>query len=179
MDTETYSNTLHLVPSTTTTRNQNDANATCTCTNSDDLRNTAVLQQRLDEMQRKWKLANTAVPRLLGAIHRLAALHMSPARVTDSVMKENNAIHEGQSSSTLRIQKLEAAVSKLHKKNQRLKEKLQSKKSENTSQSYVRDFAKQEIHLDDQRLASQLEAHERVMLVGNNRSRTSLQKIMN
>eukprot|EP00545_Synedropsis_sp_CCMP1620_P000719 CAMPEP_0119028640 /NCGR_PEP_ID=MMETSP1176-20130426/39239_1 /TAXON_ID=265551 /ORGANISM="Synedropsis recta cf, Strain CCMP1620" /LENGTH=540 /DNA_ID=CAMNT_0006984819 /DNA_START=91 /DNA_END=1710 /DNA_ORIENTATION=- len=164
MDTETYSQTLHHAPSTSTNT-----------TDDDDLRNAAVLQQRLDEMQRQWKLEDTAVPRLLDSIHRLQSTCLQLASQNDLITQENSAMRNDQSSSEHRVHTLEAAVQKLHKKNERLKEKLLSKRSENQSllknvRSYVRDFHKQELQLDDQRLATQLEAHERVM---GNRSRTS------
>lgn len=167
MDTETYSRTCALVIG---------------MKDPDDLNNAAVLQQRLDGLQRQWKLETTAFPRLLDSIHRLHSTCIHLESHSDQITLENEALEQQHAAATNRIKKLEAAVQKFHNKNGILNQKLHAEHLQKQSlvknvRNYVRDFHKQEMQVDQDRLASQLQAHERIMMAGI-RTRTSSQDML-
>ena len=167
MDTDVYSRTLAMQVNKGET----------------DFNNAAALQKQVDELQTQWKLETTAIPNLVSSIHRLHSTCIQLASQSDQLATENQALAKQHVASANRIHNLEAAVQKLYDKNQRLKQKLSTKKLEQKSlfqnvKTYVRAYHKQELQLDQERLASQLMAHERVIMAGNRSRTSSLDQIM-
>lgn len=167
MDTDMYSRTLALQVN----KGETDCN------------NAAALQMRVDELQSQWKLETTAIPNLISSIHRLHSTCIQLASQSDQLATENQALTKQHVASTNRILKLEVAIQKLYNKNQRLKQKLSKQKSEQKSlfqnvKTYVRAYHKQELQLDQEHLASQVMAHERVIMAGNRSRTSSLDQVM-
>jgi regulator of replication initiation timing len=125
------------------------------------------LQKRYDELHSIWNFEDSPFPRLLESIHCFHSKCNQLESHVDQVLAENESLRVDLSSSESRIRRLEAAVEKLHKKKQRLKEKLHAHNTERASlltkvRTYVRDF-KMHDEADDQHFAKHLEAHERIM----------------
>lgn len=152
LDISTYASTLASPP--TGENNDNDHHA-------------ADLQRRLDSLQKSWKLEETALPRLLQCIHgfqsRALQLDSEADRHREKEMEQRQQlISAGQ-----RVNQLELAVRKIHQKYQKQKNKLEEKQSERKSLlKNVKDFirhANKKGEVEEQRVATQLRVHERLM----------------
>jgi hypothetical protein len=156
MDTVTYTSTL-------ATMSPNDLHHL----HDDNNNNAAVLQKRLDALQREWKLEETSLPRLLQSIHSFQSRALQIDCESEQQMKTEQSLRLQLNSAEQRVQQLEAAVQKIHNKNQTLKQKLQEKQTERKSllrnvKDYIRQTNKQD-EVEEQRIATQLRAHERLL----------------
>ena len=156
MNTSTYASTLASLP-----------NKEALSTDCDDDSNAAVIQKRLDSLQREWKLEETALPRLVRCIHGFQSRVIQVDSELDRQIHQEHSLRTQLACTEQRVHQLEAAVRKLHKKNQALVGKLDEKKTERKSllrnvKDYIRQTNKKD-EVEEQRVAAQLRAHERLM----------------
>lgn len=152
LDITTYASTLASPP---------------TCDNNDNDQHAADLQRRLDSLQKSWKLEETALPQLLQCIHgfqsRALQLDSESDRHRDKELEQRQQLIIA----VQRVHQLEFAVKKIHQKYQTIKNKLQEKQKERKSllknvKDFIRHSNKKE-EVEEQRVATQLRAHERLM----------------
>jgi hypothetical protein len=163
MDTVTYTSTLTDITPTINYDENDDDNINIDNNNN----NAALLQKRLDALQQEWKWEETPLPRLLQSIHSFQSRLLQIDCESDRQMKTEQSLRLQLHSSEQRVQQLEVAIQKIHNKNQTLKLKLQEKQTERKSllrnvKEYIRQTNKQD-EVDEQRIATQLRAHERLL----------------
>ena len=120
--------------------------------------------QRLDALQSQWKLEDTQIPQLQEKIQRLKSTSHVLQQDADCHVREMQSLQQELQSRNARIETLETAVCKLHKRNERLKHELEQQKQQRKSlvksvKKYVARVKEDEKH--------QLVCHERLLQHGS------------
>jgi hypothetical protein len=107
--------------------------------------------QSLDALQSQWKLEDTQIPQLRDKILRLKSTSHVLQQDADSHLGEMQSLHQELQSSNARIQELNMALCKLHKRNQRLQHHLEQQKQERKSlvksvKKYIKHMNRNEEH---------------------------------
>jgi hypothetical protein len=146
-------------------------------TNDNPSENAFLLQRELDNLQKRSEMGNAMVQKLVNSIHHLHSTCVLLESQSEVYYKENEMLLKKVAISSERIEKLEASLSRLTSVNDTIRQKLNKKRVEKQKlvqnvKEYFHDYRKREISQDQDCLASQLLAHERVMIAGN-RSRNN------
>lgn len=120
--------------------------------------------QRLDALQSQWKLEDTQIPQLREKIQRLKSTSHLLQLDADCHLGEMQSLRQELQSSNARIEALEKALCKLHKRNERLQHELEQQKQER--KSLVRSVKKYAAHVKNNE-EHQLVCHERLLQNGS------------
>lgn len=118
--------------------------------------------QRLDALQSQWKLEDTQIPKLREEIQRLKSTSHVLQQDADCHVGEMQSLQQKLQLSNARIEGLEKALCKLHKRNERLQHMLEQKKQER--KSLVRSVKKYVARVKNN---EQLVCHERLLQNGS------------
>jgi len=137
------------------------------------------IQKQLDDLQKSWKLEQTDLPRLAQSIHHWHSIMMEFSREAQQASSERNLLSKRLADSEARVERLEGALTKLHRKNAKLKEKLENQQTQKKSlvkkvKEYVKKTKKSTEVANQQLVMEQLDAHERIMRLEASLRRESL-----